>query len=266
MKKICNTCHEEKSIDDFPVVPGCKGNRRPKCKACVHIYQRARNLRLNPVESRPREIAKRLLRDGLKKCKSCNAIKPIAEYWANNRWPNGRSSVCKGCRRDKFNIKPRREEDFTYARLDYDRKYRNQPEVKERAKAKRRALTASTPRIVMQITLRHGLQRRPTENPATVDDLMQKFEAQQGKCAITGITMTWAQGKVLATSISLDRIDHNGGYSADNLRLVCHAINAFRGRMSDAEMLTMARAIVTNMDAKSREPSWHPYVVLSEAS
>jgi hypothetical protein len=60
--------------------------------------------------------------------------------------------------------------------------------------------------------------------------------------------MTWGRGKVTATSISLDRIDADGGYTAGNVRLLCHAVNAFRGRMSDSEMIAMARAIVAKAD------------------
>lgn len=72
-----------------------------------------------------------------------------------------------------------------------------------------------------------------------------------------GIKMTWAQGKVLPTSISLDRIDHTQGYSSDNLRLICHAVNAFKGQMTDAEMLVMARAIIAKAD--DSEPSWRGF-------
>jgi len=34
----------------------------------------------------------------------------------------------------------------------------------------------------------------------------------------------------------------------DNVRLVCHAVNAFRGRMSDSEMLSMAKSIVAHQE------------------
>lgn len=246
MNMVCNTCNLEKDIDEFPIVMGCKGGRRPKCKSCVKEYHRARNLRLNPIEQRPREIAKRLLQEGLKKCLTCQEIKPLTEYWQNSRW-GGFHKNCKDCNRDKFGITKlagRRN----YVRAEYDKAYRNQPEVKARSTANRRARYSNSPRNVMQITLRHGLRRRPTDNPATIDDLMAMFSAQEGCCAITGIKLTWAQGSVLPTSISLDRIDPNGGYSADNLRLICHAVNAFKGRMSDAEMFQMAVAIVTRMD------------------
>lgn len=267
MNRVCNTCHIEKDIEAFPYVRACKGGRRPKCKACVSEYHKARNLRLNPIENRPREIAKKLFQEGFKRCLECEEMKPLSEYWANNRWPNGYNPRCKTCNKEKFKVdSPDRKMGRPYARLDYDREYRSREHVKERETNARRERVARSPRIIMQITLRHGLKRRPTDNPATIDDLMRKFEEQGGKCAISGVTLTWAQGKVLPTSISLDRIDQDKGYSADNLRLVCQAVNAFRGRMSDDDMLQMAIAIVANMapDALPYSPIWAEEEVVTQ--
>lgn len=77
---------------------------------------------------------------------------------------------------------------------------------------------------------------------------MEIFERQGGYCAVSGLKLTWAQGSVLPTSLSLDRIDSNESYTNDNVRLVCHAVNAFKGRMNDDEMISMARAIVAKAD------------------
>lgn len=104
-----------------------------------------------------------------------------------------------------------------------------------------------SPRTTLNINLRDALKRCPTENPATVDDLMDIWNRQQGRCAVSGLQMTWAQGGLKPTSITLDRIDPKNGYSASNLRLLCHAVNSFKGRMSDDELFDMALAIVTNM-------------------
>jgi hypothetical protein len=51
------------------------------------------------------------------------------------------------------------------------------------------------------------------------------------------------------TSLSVDRIDNSKGYIPGNVRLVCVAINAFRGTMNDEEMLKMARALIVNMES-----------------
>lgn len=247
--RTCKTCSEEKSIEDFGVVPNCKGGRNPRCRKCV----RARQIELMPADKkallteRPRIKASAMLAEGFKQCPGCSEVKPVTEYHrgAAVRWgKHGIASRCKSCASaaNQAYRKSHRE------RLEeYNKKYRERADIAARRLSNHRRRSADSPRHVLQITLRHGLNRKPTEFPASLDDLMAKFEAQEGCCAVTGIKMTWAQGKVLSTSISLDRIDPDGGYSADNLRLVCQAVNAFKGRMTDDEMFNMALAIVANM-------------------
>ena len=42
-------------------------------------------------------------------------------------------------------------------------------------------------------------------------------------------------------------------------------LNAFRGRMSDVDMLKMARALIAKADLDSTEPSWNSYMISSES-
>lgn len=66
---------------------------------------------------------------------------------------------------------------------------------------------------------------------------MDMWRKQGGRCALSGIPMTWAKGDSNGWSqpfsLSLDRIDQTRSYEPGNVRLVCHCINCFRGRMSD---------------------------------
>ncbi len=78
--------------------------------------------------------------------------------------------------------------------------------------------------------------------------------SQDKKCAISGIEMTWGGGALKPNTLSMDRIDQNKGYDSGNVRLVCHAINMFRGRMTDLEMLFFAESIVRKFgENKMRE-------------
>ena len=85
----------------------------------------------------------------------------------------------------------------------------------------------------------------------TADFMLQMWLDQDGRCALSGIKMVWGGGKAVGTSMSIDRIDQSRGYYKDNVRLVCHAINSFRGKMSDDEMLMIAQQLVSFMKAKS---------------
>ena len=82
------------------------------------------------------------------------------------------------------------------------------------------------------------------------DYLMALYDQQEGICALSGIRMTWSTGKTEPTSISMDRIDNNQGYIEGNVRLICQAINAFRGKMNDDELLKMAKTLVCAMELK----------------
>lgn len=102
-----------------------------------------------------------------------------------------------------------------------------------------------SPRSSLQNNLKNLLRRTPTETPVTPAKLMELWHKQNGLCALSSIEMTWGSGHGIArpTSISIDRIDQTRGYELDNVRLVCYAVNCFRGRMSDKEMYEMARAL-----------------------
>jgi len=102
-----------------------------------------------------------------------------------------------------------------------------------------------SPRYSMYQTLRHAKNR--AEVTITIQDLMDIFEKQEGLCALSGVKMTWHQGKILPTSISIDRIDNSKGYVHGNVRLVCVAINAFKSTQTDGELYEFAKKLVENM-------------------
>lgn len=119
---------------------------------------------------------------------------------------------------------------------------------RERFAAEARARAQASPRANIRTSL-HNAKKRGQEVAITVDDVMALWAAQGGRCALSGIEMTWAKGKTLPTSISMDRIDQTKGYVSGNVRLLCTAVNAFRGIMTDDETIAMARSIVILADA-----------------
>ncbi len=57
----------------------------------------------------------------------------------------------------------------------------------------------------------------------TPREIETMYEAQNGRCAISGMLLTFASFQ--PELVSLDRIDNNLGYHASNCRLVCLALN-----------------------------------------
>lgn len=63
----------------------------------------------------------------------------------------------------------------------------------------------------------------------TVEDLSRlQAVIDAGKCELSGVAFT-LEGPRCATSPSLDRKDSSRGYVSDNVRVICHALNAALG-------------------------------------
>lgn len=64
--------------------------------------------------------------------------------------------------------------------------------------------------------------------------------------------MTHIQGKGyrIWTNVTLDRIDNDRGYTRNNIRLVCRAVNYMKAGMTDREMFQWAALILNGPAAK----------------
>jgi len=90
-----------------------------------------------------------------------------------------------------------------------------------------------------------------------VDHLMGLWEHQGGRCALTGVAMTWVAmpieqvraGHGLGTTISVDRIQNDAriGYRKGNLRLVCSQINHMRSALPTEDFLHWCELVVRRM-------------------
>lgn len=81
-----------------------------------------------------------------------------------------------------------------------------------------------------------------------VDFLVELYNNQDGKCAISGISMTHIAGQgVIPTNISMDRIDNSVGYKKDNVQLTCRFINHAKMNMSMEEFIKLLHQAFVNM-------------------
>ncbi len=246
--KICKRCSR-----DLPLYAFTRDKNQPDGKAVWCAECRSENRREAYMAKHPERRAKEYgplkgHASKFKLCIDCLDEKPISHFHRKRDAADGRTSYCKPC--------------------GNARSIKWEKENRDKIASRRLAWRQASPRQSLNVSRIGALSRCrvATANPVTLDQLMVIWESQGGRCAISGIVMTWAQGRLLPTSITLDRKDPSKGYSADNIRLLCHAVNSFRGLMTDAEMLTMARAIVDSMSKTSREPSWQPHIVSSEAA
>lgn len=69
------------------------------------------------------------------------------------------------------------------------------------------------------------------------------FEAQEGLCAITGLSLQFRGGEDHQLCCSLDRIDSDGHYAPGNLQIVCKFINKWKSNQDDAEFRRLIEVV-----------------------
>jgi len=76
-------------------------------------------------------------------------------------------------------------------------------------------------------------------------DCVTLLEAQDYKCALTGVELTCIleKGTVCKTNASIDRIDPKGQYTRGNIQLVCAAINKLRIDMSIDDFINWCKKV-----------------------
>jgi len=99
-----------------------------------------------------------------------------------------------------------------------------------------------SPRRFLVIVLSH-IKARCERKPAlglctiTINDLIDLWDKQNGRCAITNLIMEHKPNKL--KTVSVDRIDSNIGYTAGNIQLVCKFINLGKSTHSNDEVITL---------------------------
>ena len=165
-----------------------------------------------------------------KKCTRCNRIKNVELFdRKKENKTDGRKSWCKECsskhsktvwsayKRDKDN------EAFSAS----PEKFLKQWLLKVRGKMFNRA-------------------RHKVHQDLTLEDLMDLWHTQQGKCAKTGITMTHLKGAGrIDTNVSVDRIDNNiKEYNKDNIQHVCYRYNMMKHNQDEKNLKMWCNAIL----------------------
>lgn len=94
----------------------------------------------------------------------------------------------------------------------------------------------STPRNTFNLILR-TIARDPKRTingfDITLDYLLELWNKQDHKCAISGIEMTTLKGKGVYyfSNVTVDRIDSKLGYTKDNIQLVCSWANSAKSNL-----------------------------------
>lgn len=98
---------------------------------------------------------------------------------------------------------------------------------------------------------------RGVDHALTLEQVMATYDAQAGNCAVTGVPFDISErlesedGWKRPYAPSIDRIDSRMGYTAENTRLVCSAVNNAMGSWGEAVFIHLAYALVAKRNGKS---------------
>jgi len=141
--------------------------------------------------------------DAEKKCSKCGEVKPLSEFY--NAGYKGRSTLKAAC-------------------IPCTHVSRN--------KAKSSSPAAYLHHLYIQQKSKHRNSNFPYS--ITEEDLLNLWEAQNGKCALSGVHMTYEKdGKGRKDfNASVDRFNTEAGYVPGNVQLVCDRVNTMRHTLS----------------------------------
>jgi len=217
--RICRKCGDPKPLDQFSA-------GRATCKTCQAAYKR--------------DLRKGILHPQVKPevriCRECRKPETEVEF-------RPKANICVPCfkiylanyrseNREKLRKQVQDWKDTNRDQLrETNRKLYHTPE----GKAMHLARVCRTPRTwlshllgrIKATSIKPG-PHDPKSGPKRdfdldLDYVVSLYEAQQGKCAITGVKMTYAFNDMNA--VSIDRIDPKQGHIKGNIHLICQWAN-----------------------------------------
>lgn len=149
----------------------------------------------------------------LRKCNYCKKSKPPKDFDQNKKG----GSQCNACkherRQEKINKNP-----FTYMHN-------------------------------LCVQLKYNRVKQGIEWSVTPEDLNILYAKQLGKCALTGVELTYLRGNSEESdfNISIDRINPAGGYTIENIQLVGKIINFLKRDLPEEKFIKIIKLLYNNL-------------------
>lgn len=192
--------------------------------------------------------------DIILRCWACKESKPISEFYKDCRKKSGVQGVCKPCSLARTKRWQAAHPD--YAKQKGKEKYRREDNPARYARNRekfiffrRRYGSTVIGRLhALLNAAKHRSIKRGIEFTLDYEWLIAKFDEQGGCCILTGLPFDVVCRNPIGVrkfnpfSPSLDRISPAVGYTPDNTRLVCTAINLALNDFGEDVFAKVARA------------------------
>jgi len=216
---FCTKCNLDKPITEFykhSIRRDGHIRYRPYCVQCR---------RKGPRNNWAKPAYFFMIEKGVQKCTTCKEEKELTDFYSNGCYFDGIKkyrSKCKSCILKKLAI-------------NNDKIYKTRCE--KRSSSYKNFITG---------ILNHANKRKQNLGfNIDIGFLLNLYESQEGKCAISGEEMTYLAGAGRrCTNISIDRIDSSKGYTRDNVQFVCDIVNVMKQQLTKSELLFWCNKIV----------------------
>jgi hypothetical protein len=203
----------------------------------------------------------------MKKCHKCKLTYDITNFHKDKSKKDGLSSRCKVCQNKisktyrennpEYFIRKNKEH---YDKTQNPKRYKKyQKEYLDRIRKYRQTVRGKLLGLLKAAKCRS--KKSNLKLDIDIEWLLNQYEMQKGKCALTGIDFTLSLNedkskKYIPFNPSIDRIDSSKGYTKDNVRLVCTIVNLALNSFGDETFKKMCTAYIKhnqiNLDSKNQ--------------
>lgn len=156
----------------------------------------------------------------MKTCPACNTEKAVDAFYKAALRSDGIEGWCKECIKEKRRI------------------YRKSIRGKEAARNHRLRIKESK----HAESLLRGAKRRAFDKGLPFELDVEWLESRLDKCELSGLDFVESNIPFMPLLASIDRIDSNKGYTKENSRVICYALNSAFNRWGSEVFEMIARA------------------------
>jgi hypothetical protein len=255
VEKACRHCSESKPITEFYPSKVNRDGYRNECKSCQSIRAKANKLAINNTVN----VTEKL-------CPYCKTVKPFSEFGRHKRTAIGLQVHCRACRKEYRNThrislnypvsvtekyctrcgQTKPSSSFTKAKRYKDglSTYCTNCKLKSDSAYKRTLKGYLTFKIQ---TSRREAKKDGREFSITLNDLLELWNSQGGKCYYTGRDMEhYSSGNARTknpSAVTIDRLDSSRGYTRDNIALCVWVVNRAKNALSVREFVGMCQEV-----------------------
>lgn len=178
----------------------------------------------------------------VKTCTKCGTTKPLIDFAKKN---NGHKAHCNDCAarilRDWRQANPEKSKE---QKRRFYRKNGDRVKVENQQRYENLSLDDRFNQLIKSASRRQKIQCF-----ISIDDLYDRWQKQKGLCAYTKLPLT-SQAYQLNT-VSLDRIDSDKDYTAENIQLVCVPINRMKLDYSEDQFIQLCKLVAQNVSKQT---------------